>query len=159
MGFTFTFTMARKKAPSKKRSREPKSSSSKEPPAKKGKTEEPAVEYKTVPCKKYWTIGHCELGPRCFYIHQEVSDAMAKQIVANNGELPSFATLSVPIKKSNPGVDGDVLSGAKAGRRHAGFSSAAASKQARGTGSGEQARGAGAEYDGYTGVGCSCKKW
>ena len=39
---------------------------------------------------------------------QEVSDAMAKQIVANNGELPPTATLSVPIKKSNPGVDGDV---------------------------------------------------
>ena len=34
---------------------------------------------------------------------------MAKQIVANNGELPPTATLSVPIKKSNPGVDGDVL--------------------------------------------------
>ena len=33
---------------------------------------------------------------------------MAKQIVANNGELPPTATLSVPIKKSNPGVDGDV---------------------------------------------------
>ena len=41
-----------------------------EPPAKKGKKEEPAVEYKTVPCKKYWTVGHCELGPRCVYIHQ-----------------------------------------------------------------------------------------
>ena len=34
---------------------------------------------------------------------------MAKQIVANNGELPPTATLSVPIKKSNPGVGGDVL--------------------------------------------------
>ena len=86
------------------------------------------MKYKTVPCKKYWTVGHCELGPRCVYIHQvsvipitcnaqitsqfhvqEVSDAMAKQIVANNGELPPTATLSVPIKKSNPGVDGDVL--------------------------------------------------
>ena len=33
---------------------------------------------------------------------------MAKQIVANNGELPSSATLSVPIKKSDPGVGGDV---------------------------------------------------
>ena len=33
---------------------------------------------------------------------------MAKQIVANNGELPPTATLSVPVKKSNPGVDGDV---------------------------------------------------
>ena len=42
------------------------------------------------------------------------------------------------------------FSGAKAGRRHAGFSSAAASKQARGAGSGEQARGAGAEYDGVS---------
>ena len=39
---------------------------------------------------------------------QEVSDAMAKQIVANNGELPPTATLSVPVKKSNSGVDGDV---------------------------------------------------
>ena len=39
---------------------------------------------------------------------QEVSDAMAKQIVANKGELPPTATLSVPIKKSNPGVDSDV---------------------------------------------------
>merc|ERR1712018_1071416 len=91
-------TMARKKAPSKKRGREPKSSSSKEPPAKKGKKEEPAVEYKTVPCKKYWTVGHCELGPRCVYIHQEVSNAMAKQIVANNGELPPSVALSVAIK-------------------------------------------------------------
>ena len=34
---------------------------------------------------------------------------MAKQIVANNGELPPSATLPVPIKKSNPGVGGDVL--------------------------------------------------
>ena len=42
------------------------------------------------------------------YHEQEVSDAMAKQIVANNGELPPTATHSVPIKKSNPGVDGDV---------------------------------------------------
>ena len=33
---------------------------------------------------------------------------MAKQIVANNGDLPPTATLSVPIKKSIPGVDGDV---------------------------------------------------
>ena len=33
---------------------------------------------------------------------------MAKQIVANKGELPPTATLSVPIKKSNPGVDSDV---------------------------------------------------
>ena len=44
-----------------------------EPAAKKAKKEEeeaPAVEYKTVPCKKYWTIGHCELGPKCVYIHQ-----------------------------------------------------------------------------------------
>ena len=44
-----------------------------EPAAKKvKKTEEeaPAVEYKTVPCKKYWTVGHCELGPHCVYIHQ-----------------------------------------------------------------------------------------
>ena len=45
----------------------------------------------------------------CKCHEQEVSDAMAKQIVANNGELPPTATLSVPIKKSNPGVDGDVL--------------------------------------------------
>ena len=43
-----------------------------EPAAKKAKKEEevPAVEYKTVPCKKYWTIGHCELGPKCVFIHQ-----------------------------------------------------------------------------------------
>ena len=33
---------------------------------------------------------------------------MAKQIVANNGELPPTATFSVPVKKSNSGVDGDV---------------------------------------------------
>merc|ERR1712013_361621 len=111
--------------------------------------ESPRVKYKTLPCKKYWTVGHCELGPRCVYIHQEVSDAMAKQIVANNGELPPTATLSVPIKKSKSGVDGDVQSGAKAGRRHAGFSShVAASKMARGAGAGEQTRGGGAEYDG-----------
>merc|ERR1712198_476341 len=81
------------------------SASKKEPAAKKVKKGEskkeeegPAVEYKTVPCKKYWTIGHCELGPKCVYIHQEVSDAMAKQIVANNGELPPSVALSVPIK-------------------------------------------------------------
>ena len=94
------------------------------PIPKKEKVEEsPRVKYKTVPCKKYWTFGHCELGPRCVYIHQvreisyfntskcheqEVSDAMAKQIVANNGELPPTATLTVPVKKSNSGVDGDV---------------------------------------------------
>ena len=45
----------------------------KEPPAKKAKEEVlpvPEVEYKTVPCKKYWTVGHCELGPHCVYIHQ-----------------------------------------------------------------------------------------
>merc|ERR1712192_40724 len=94
----------RKKVPSKKRSREPKGSASKkEPTAKKAKKDEPkeegpAVEYKTVPCKKYWTVGHCELGPKCVYIHQEVSDAMAKQIVANNGELPPSVALSVAIK-------------------------------------------------------------
>ena len=41
------------------------------PILKKEKVEEsPKVEYKTVPCKKYWTVGHCELGPRCVYIHQ-----------------------------------------------------------------------------------------
>ena len=41
------------------------------PILKKEKVEEsPRVEYKTVPCKKYWTVGHCELGPRCVYIHQ-----------------------------------------------------------------------------------------
>merc|ERR1712198_564098 len=81
------------------------SASKKEPAAKKVKKGEskkeeegPAVEYKTVPCKKYWTIGHCELGPKCVYIHQEVSDAMAKQIVANNGELPPSVALSVAIK-------------------------------------------------------------
>ena len=42
-----------------------------EPAAKKAKQDEeeaPAVEYKTVPCKKYWTIGRCELGPKCVYI-------------------------------------------------------------------------------------------
>merc|ERR1711953_919338 len=48
----------------------------------------------------YWTVGHCELGPRCVYIHQEVSNAMAKQIVANNGELPPSVALSVPVKLS-----------------------------------------------------------
>merc|ERR1712243_233605 len=60
---------AKKKAPAKKRGREPKGSASKkEPAAKKAKKEEaPAVEYKTVPCKKYWTIGHCELGPKCLH--------------------------------------------------------------------------------------------
>ena len=42
------------------------------------------------------------------------------------------------------------FSGAKAGRRHAGFSYAAASQQARGAG--EQTRGAGAEYDGVSAV-------
>ena len=49
-----------------------------EPAAKKAKKDEPkteegpAVEYKTVPCKKYWTVGHCELGPKCVYIHQVI---------------------------------------------------------------------------------------
>jgi len=145
--------MAGKKTPSRKRNR---GSSRAEPtkgpiPKKKKVVESPRVKYKTLPCKKYWTVGHCELGPRCDYIHQEVSDAMAKQIVANNGELPPAAALSVPTKKPKSGVDGDVQSGAKAGRRHAGFSSshAAASKKARGVGSGEQVRGAGAEYDGH----------
>ena len=43
------------------------------------------------------------------------------------------------------------VSGATAGRRHAGFSNhAAASKQARGAGAGEHTRGAGAEYDGVS---------
>ena len=94
------------------------------PIPKKEKVEEsPRVKYKTLPCKKYWTVGHCELGPHCDYIHQvrvisitcnaqitsqfhvqEVSNAMAKQIIANNGELPPTATLSVP----KSGVDGDV---------------------------------------------------
>ena len=41
------------------------------PIPKKEKVEESSsVKYKTVPCKKYWTVGHCELGPRCDYIHQ-----------------------------------------------------------------------------------------
>ena len=44
----------------------------------------------------------------CKCHEQEVSDAMAKQIVANNGELPPTATLSVPAKKSTSGVNGDV---------------------------------------------------
>ena len=44
------------------------------------------------------------------------------------------------------------ISGAngKAGHRHAGFSYSAATKQARGAGAGEQARGAGDEYDGVS---------
>ena len=41
------------------------------PIPKKEKVEESSrVKYKTVLCKKYWTVGHCELGPRCVYIHQ-----------------------------------------------------------------------------------------
>merc|ERR1712212_637912 len=148
-------TMARKKAPSKKRGREPKSSSSKEPPAKKGKKEEPTAEYETVPCKKYWTVGHCELGPRCVYIHQEVSNAMAKQIVANNGELPPSVALSVPVKPvENVGAK-NIKSLPRSGRacsdhKHPTFSYAAASKRPKGPG---------LEYDGYIGVGCNCKRW
>jgi len=133
--------MGRKKAPSKKRSREPKGSASKkEPAAKKAKKEEEelAVEYKTVPCKKYWTIGHCELGPKCVYIHQEVSDAMAKQIVANNGELPPSVTLSVAIK---PNVSAKNIRSLPRGR------GACAAQRARGSTS-ATAKGAGAEYDG-----------
>merc|ERR1719289_806738 len=143
--------MARKKAPSKKRGREPKSSSSKEPPAKKGKKEEPAVEYKTVPCKKYWTVGHCELGPRCVYIHQEVSDAMAKQIVANNGELPPSVALSVPVKPI-PNVGAKNIRSLPRGR------GACAAQRSRGLAS-RIAQGTGAEYDGYIGIGCNCKRW
>merc|ERR1712055_764256 len=124
---------------------------------KKGKKEEPlpAVEYKTVPCKKYWTVGHCELGPRCVYIHQEVSNAMAKQIVANNGELPPSVALSVPVKPvENVGAK-NIKSLPRSGRacsghKHPTFSYAAASKRPKGPG---------LEYDGYIGVGCNCKRW
>merc|ERR1712212_1091644 len=144
-------TMARKKAPSKKRGREPKSSSSKEPPAKKGKKEEPTAEYKTVPCKKYWTVGHCELGPRCVYIHQEVSNAMAKQIVANNGELPPSVALSVPVKPI-PNVGAKNIRSLPRGR------GACAAQRSRGLAS-RIAQGTGAEYDGYIGIGCNCKRW
>jgi len=150
--------MGRKKAPSKKRSREPKGSASKkEPAAKKVKKDEPkkeegpAVEYKTVPCKKYWTVGHCELGPKCVYIHQEVSDAMAKQIVANNGELPPSVALSVAIKPI-PNV------GAKNIRSLPRGKGACAAKRSRGLAL-KIAQGTGAEYDGYIGIGCNCKRW
>jgi len=149
--------MARKKAPSKKRSREPKGSASKkEPTAKKVKKDErqkeegPVVEYKTVPCKKYWTIGHCELGPKCVYIHQEVSDAMAKQIVANNGELPPSVALSVAVKPI-PNVGAKNIRSLPRGR------GTCAAQRARGFTS--TAKGTGAEYDGYIGVGCNCKRW
>merc|ERR1712037_460456 len=150
--------MARKKAPSKKRGREPKGSASKkEPAAKKAKKDEeeaPAVEYKTVPCKKYWTIGHCELGPKCVYIHQEVSDAMAKQIVANNGELPPSVSLSVAVKPI-PNVGAKNIRSLPRGR------GACAAQRARGSTSTsvKQSKSAGAEYDGYIGIGCNCKRW
>merc|ERR1712112_242772 len=124
----------------------------KEPTAKKAKKEEeaPSVEYKTGPCKKYWTIGHCELGPKCVYIHQEVSDAMAKQIVANNGELPPSVALSVAVKPV-PNV------GAKNIRSLPRGVGACAAQRARGSASAKQSTGA--EYDGYIGVGCNCKRW
>merc|ERR1712112_814445 len=145
---------AKKKASAKKRGREPKGSASKkEPIAKKAKKEEeapPSVEYKTVPCKKYWTIGHCELGPKCVYIHQEVSDAMAKRIVANNGELPPSVALSVAIKPI-PNV------GAKKIRSLPRGTVACAAQRARGSASAKQSTGA--EYDGYIGIGCNCKRW
>merc|ERR1712112_279277 len=143
---------AKKKAPSKKRGREP--ASKKEPTAKKAKKEEeaPSVEYKTVPCKKYWTIGHCELGPKCVYIHQEVSDAMAKRIVANNGELPPSVSLSVAIKPI-PNV------GAKNIRSLPRGTVACAAQRTRGSASAKQPQSAGAEYDGYIGIGCNCKRW
>merc|ERR1712126_158379 len=143
----------KKKASAKKRGRESKGSASKKEPAgKKTKKEEeaPAVEYKTVPCKKYWTIGHCELGPKCVYIHQEVSDAMAKQIVANNGELPPSVALSVAIKPI-PNV------GAKNIRSLPRGVGACAAQRARGSASAKQSTGA--EYDGYIGIGCNCKRW
>jgi len=149
--------MARKKTPSKKRDREPRGSASKEEPAakkvKKGESKEegPTVEYKTVPCKKYWTVGHCELGPKCVYIHQEVSDAMAKQIVANNGELPPSVALSVAIKPI-PNV------GAKNIRSLPRGKGACAAKRSRGLAL-KIAQGTGAEYDGYIGIGCNCKRW
>jgi len=64
--------MAGKKTPSRKRNRESsRAEPTKGPIPKKEKVEEsPRVKYKTVPCKKYWTVGQCELGPRCVYIHQ-----------------------------------------------------------------------------------------
>merc|ERR1712025_1435173 len=141
---------AKKKALSKKRGREPKGSASKKEPAAKKAKEAPSVEYKTVPCKKYWTIGHCELGPKCVYIHQEVSDAMAKQIVANNGELPPSVSLSVAVKPI-PNV------GAKNIRILPRGACAAQRARARGSASGKQSTGA--EYDGYIGIGCNCKRW
>merc|ERR1711934_246290 len=150
--------MARKKVASKKRGREPKGSASKkEPPAKKAKEEVlpvPEVEYKTVPCKKYWTVGHCELGPHCVYIHQEVSDAMAKQIVANNGELPPSVTLSVPVKET-PNVGAKNIRSLPRGR------GTCAAQRARGSTSTsvKQSNSTGAEYDGYIGIGCNCKRW
>jgi len=149
--------MARKKTPLKKRGRESRRSVSKEEPAGKNvkkdelKEEGPAVEYKTVPCKKYWTIGHCELGPKCVYIHQEVSDAMAKQIVANNGELPPSVSMSVAIKPiPNVGTK-NIQSLPKSAEQRARGSTSLIAKQSTSTG---------AEYDGYIGVGCNCcKRW
>ena len=99
---------------------------------------------------------------------QEVSDAMAKQIVANNGELPSSVALSVAVKPI-PNV------GAKNIRSLPRGVGACAAQRARGSASAKQSTGA--EYDGvsgalnvqlmnfriifpqYIGIGCNCKRW
>merc|ERR1712121_92486 len=118
------------------------------------KKEAPAVEYKTVPCKKYWTIGHCELGPKCVYIHQEGSDAMAKQIVANNGELPPSVSLSVAVKPV-PNVGAKNIRSLPRGR---GACAAQRTRDSTST-SVKQSNSTGAEYDGYIGIGCNSKRW
>ena len=93
---------------------------------------------------------------------------MAKQIVANNGELPPSVALSVAVKPI-PNV------GAKNIRSLPRGVGACASQRARGSASAKQSTGA--EYDGvsgainvqvknfhiffpqYIGVGCNCKRW
>ena len=77
---------------------------------------------------------------------KEVSDAMAKQIVANNGELPPSVTLSVPTKPI-PNVGAKNIRSLPRGR------GACAAQRARGSTSTtvKQSQSTGAEYDGVSG--------
>ena len=71
---------------------------------------------------------------------------MAKQIVANNGELPPSVALSVPIKPI-PNV------GAKNIRSLPRGGGTCAAQRARGsTSTAKQSKGTGAEYDGVSGM-------
>ena len=104
---------------------------------------------------------------------------MAKQIVANNGELPPSVSLSVAVKPI-PNVGAKNIRSIPRGR------GACAAQRARGSTSliGKQSTSTGTEYDGvsgisistkhyghydsgcleimfpqYIGIGCNCKRW